>query len=136
MCLEAYINGFVEDHLRQWRSHIKRMELTAKWLLVPAFLSRPDCFSTGSQPYQDFALLIRRRNNDLAHYKHEFHPPVELRDMGTVSEIHAICNADNARKAVETVRQMIYKINEHLNLPIPSWVRETNGADWLSVVDM
>ena len=35
MCLEAYINGLVQDHLAELASYVERIELRAKWLLVP-----------------------------------------------------------------------------------------------------
>jgi hypothetical protein len=78
MCLEAYINGFVEDHIdkNDERNRVKRMEFTTKWLFVPAILGKPDCFNAGSQPFKKFAKLAQWRNDDLVHYKHEFQLPV------------------------------------------------------------
>lgn len=113
------------------------MELTAKWLFVPAILGKPDCFDTGTQPFQDFANLIRWRNDDLAHYKHEFQSPKPLGNLGNVSKVYFICNADNSRLTVETVRRMIYRINKFLSFPVPSWIQETSSAvNWLSPVDI
>ena len=137
-CLEAYINGFVEDHIAKdkGRDRVKRMEFTAKWLFVPAILGKPDCFNAGHQPFQKFAKLAQWRNDDLIHYKHEFHLPVPLGSLGNVSKIYSICNADNSRLAVQTVREMIIKINEYLGFPIPVWVQEATNfsSNWLNQI--
>lgn len=135
MCLEAYINGFTEDHIHKGKSHVKRMELTAKWLFVPAILGKPDCFATGNQPFQNFAKLVQWRNDDLAHYKHEFRLPVNLGNLGTVSELYSICNADNSEQAVKTVREMIQQLNTCLGFPPPSWIQENVSIDsWMRSV--
>jgi len=133
MCLEAYINGFVEDYLDKWTDHVKRMELKAKWLMVPAILGKPDCFDTGSQPFQDFTTLVRWRNDDLTHYKHEFHSPESLGKLGKVSKLYAICNADNSQMAIATVRKMIQRLNEFIGFVVPTWIQETSGSvNWLT----
>lgn len=135
MCLEAYINGFVQDHLAQQASYIERMELRAKWLLVPAILGKADCFTPGSQPFENFRQLVIWRNDDLAHYKHEFRFPVSLGNLGTVSELHSICNADNSELAVKTVREMIRQLNTCLGFPPPSWIQENVSIDsWMGPV--
>ena len=127
MCLEAYINGFAQDHLaQQWTQDTERVEAPVKWLIIPAMLGKRDCFTKGSQPYQDFMMLIRWRN-ELAHYKHEFYAPVQLdkkkqETIVNVSRIYSFCNASNAKKGLETVRKMVGKINECLGFSIPRWV--------------
>jgi hypothetical protein len=132
MCLEAYINGFVQDHLAEQASYIERMELRAKWLLVPAILGKPDCFTHGSQPFENFRQLVTWRNDDLAHYKHEFRFPVRLGNLGTVSELHSICNADNSDLAIKTVREMIRQLNTCLGFPLPAWMQENISIDsWM-----
>jgi hypothetical protein len=132
MCLEAYINGFVQDHLAEQASYIERMELRAKWLLVPAILGKADCFTHGSQPFENFRQLATWRNDDLAHYKHEFRFPDSLGNFGTVSELHSICNADNSELAIKTVREMIRQLNTCLGFPLPAWIQENVSIDsWM-----
>ncbi|HBE25310.1 MAG TPA: hypothetical protein DDW33_06460, partial [Ktedonobacter sp.] len=132
MCLEAYINGFVQDHLAKQASYIERMELRAKWLLVPAILGKADCYIPGSQPFDYFKQLVNWRNDDLAHYKHEYRFPVSLGNLGMVSELHSICNADNSELAVKTVREMIRQLNTCLGFPLPAWIQENVSVDnWL-----
>lgn len=126
ICLEAYINGIGQDHLPHSWVSLERMEIREKWLEVPKRLGKTDCFKRGGMPFQDFDKLIDWRN-ELAHYKHEFYAPVLLgkKKQGTilnVSRIYSICNADNAKKGLETVRKMVRKINECLGLTIPRWV--------------
>ncbi len=135
MCLEAYINGFAQDHLSHiWTQDVERMEAAIKWLIIPVMLGNPNCFSKDPQPYQDFMMLIRWRNNYLAHYKHKFQSPDLIKDVGAVSKIYAICNAENAKKAIDIVRRMIERLHESLNLQTPSWVRNTGM--WLSPVEI
>ena len=130
MCLEAYINGFAQDHLAHlWTKDTERMEAPVKWLIIPAMLGKPDCFSKRSQPYQDFMELIRWRNNSLAHYKHELQDPDDVPDIGKISKIYAICNVAKANKAIDVVRRMIERLNEHLGFQTPAWVR--NQGMWL-----
>lgn len=132
-CLEAYINGFAQDHLDPlWTKDTERMEAAVKWLIIPALLGKPDCFDKGLQPYQDFKKLIDWRNNDLAHYKHRFIPPVPLGTLGTVSNLHAVCNADNSELAIKTVRKMIERLNTYLGFPALVWVQENISIDsWM-----
>ncbi len=131
MCLEAYINGFAQDHLaHQWTQDTERMEAPIKWLIIPAMLGKIDCFAKGSQPYQDFMMLIRWRNNYLAHYKHEFQTPENVQGIGKVSEIYTICNAANAKKAIDIVRRMIQRLNECLGFQTLAWVQ--NRGIWLN----
>lgn len=134
-CLEAYINGFAQDYLDPlWTKDTERMEAATKWLIVPALLGKPDCFDKGHQPYQDFKKLIDWRNNDLAHYKHKFTPPVPLGTLGTVSNLHAVCNADNSELAIKTVRKMIERLNTSLGFPLPAWVQENISIDsWMKL---
>jgi len=40
MCLEAYINGFVQDHMPHLAKYIENIDIKAKWLSVPAFLGK------------------------------------------------------------------------------------------------
>jgi len=130
MCLEAYIKGFAQDHLQSfWTEDMERMEVRVKWLVIPAMLGKADCFQRGSQPYQDFAKLIRWRNNDLAHYKHDFQSPAEIVGIGRVSKIYTICSAANAQRAIETLRQMIQRINEELGFAVPNWLH--NEGAWI-----
>jgi len=124
MCLEAYINGFIQDHFEEGASYVKRMELTAKWLLVPGLLGKADCFKPGSQPFDNFKQLITWRNDELVHYKHEFRFPVPLGTLGKVSKLYSICNADNSEQAIKTVRDMIRQLNTSLGFTPPSWIRE------------
>ena len=132
MCLEAYINGFVQDHLAVQASYVERMELRAKWLLVPAILGNADCFTHGSQPFGNFKQLVTWRNDDLAHYKHEFRFPVSLGNLGTVSQLHSICNADNSVLAIKTVREMIRELKTCLGFPLPAWIQENISIDsWM-----
>lgn len=139
MCLEAYINGFVEDHINKndERNRIKRMEFTSKWLFVPAILGKPDCFNASAQPFKNFAKLAQWRNDDLVHYKHEFQLPVPHESLGKASKVYSICNADNSRMAIETVREMVTRINEYLGFPIPAWVQEITefSGSWLNPID-
>jgi len=139
MCLEAYINGFIEDHIdkEEGRDRAKRMEFTTKWLFVPAILGKPNCFNPGHQPFQNFAKLAKWRNDDLAHYKHEFQLPVPLGNLGKVSKIYSICNAANSRMAVQTVREMVIRINECFGFPIPTWVQSSTivSGSWLSPIE-
>lgn len=123
MCLEAYINGFVQDHLPQRMSYIEKMEVIPKWLLVPGLLGKNDCFNTGSEPFQHFALIIKWRNNYLAHYKHEFRSPTNLETIGRVSEIYSVCNAEISERSVKTVQDMIQQINTCFGFLIPSWIQ-------------
>jgi hypothetical protein len=135
MCLEAYINGFVQDHLAEQASYIERMKIRAKWLLVPALLGKADCFTPGSQLFDNFSQLVKWRNDDLAHYKHEFRFPVSLGNLGTVSELYSICNADNSEQVVKTVREMIRRLNTCLDFPLPSWIQENISIDsWMGSV--
>lgn len=132
-CLEAYINGFAQDHLGPlWTKDTERMEAAAKWLIIPGLLGKPDCFDKGLKPYQDFKKLIDWRNNDLAHYKHKFTFPVPLGTLGVVSNLHYVCNADNSELAVKTVRRMIERLNVHLGFPVPGWIQENMMIDnWM-----
>lgn len=139
-CLEAYINGFVEDHIEKndERNRIKRMEFTTKWLFVPAILGKPDCFNTSTQPFKNFAKLAQWRNDDLIHYKHEFQLPVPHESLGKVSKVYSICNADNSYMAIETVHEMVTRINEHLGFPIPAWVQVVKkfSSSWLDPIEL
>lgn len=132
-CLEAYINGFAQDHLDTlWTKDTERMEAAVKWLIIPGLLGKPDCFNRGLQPYQDFKKLIDWRNNDLAHYKHKFTSPVSLSELGTVSNLHAVCNADNSDLAIKTVRMMIERLNTYLGIQPPVWIQENISIDsWM-----
>jgi hypothetical protein len=55
--------------------------------------------------------------------------------MGTVTQLNAICNAANAQKAVQTVRQMILAICEMLDMERPKWIAVTDTRADGSVYD-
>lgn len=132
MCLEAYINGFVQDHIPHLAKYIENIDIKAKWLSVPAFLGKPDCFKPNTHPFGYFVKLIQWRNNDLVHYKHKFSYPAPLGTLGTVSHLHSVCNADNSELAVRTVRQMIRELNTCLGFPLPAWIQENVSIDsWM-----
>jgi hypothetical protein len=129
MCLEAYVNGLIVDRLPELWKDMERMEARAKWLLVPILLGERDCFDKGAMPFQAFAKLVGWRN-ELVHYKHEFANPIEAAGLGRVSDLHGVCNAENARKAVEAVTLMVRQINNCLGTPDPDWGANTGG--WLN----
>ena len=131
MCLEAYINGFAQDHLKSlWTKEMEKKGPREKWLEIPKLLGKNNCFDAGRPPFQDFWKLIDWRNNQLAHYKHEFHAPVKIKSIGRVSNIYSVCNAINAQKAIDTVRNMIERINVYCGFEIPGWIH--NQGMWLS----
>ena len=131
-CLEAYINGFAQYHVPSLFKFIEGIDIKAKWLSIPAFLGKPDCFTPNTHPFGYFIKLVQWRNNDLAHYKHQFTSPVPLGTLGTVSNLHSVCNADNSELAVKTVRMMIERLNTHLGLPVPGWIQENMMIDnWM-----
>jgi hypothetical protein len=131
MCLEAYINGLIVDLFPDLWKEMERMEAKAKWLLVPVLLRHRDCFARGTMPFQSFAKLIGWRN-ELVHYKHEFANPVEVAGLGRVSELHGICNVENARKAVDTVTLMVRRLHDCLGIPGPEWGKNAGG--WLNPI--
>ena len=58
--------------------------------------------------------------------------PVPLGTLGTVSHLHAVCNADNSELAVKTVREMIRQLNTCLGFPLPTWIQENVSIDsWM-----
>jgi hypothetical protein len=132
MCLEAYINGFVQDHIPHLAKFIENIDIKAKWLSVPAFLGKPDCFTPNTHPFGYFVKLIQWRNNDLVHYKHKFTSPVPLGTLGTVSHLHSVCNAENSELAVKTVREMIRQLNTCLGFQPPVWIQENVSIEsWM-----
>jgi hypothetical protein len=132
MCLEAYINGFVQDHIPHLAKYIENIDIKAKWLSVPAFLGKPDCFIPNTHPFGYFVKLIQWRNNDLVHYKHKFTSPVPLGTLGTVSHLHSVCNTDNSELALKTVCEMIRELNICLGFPLPVWIQENVSIDsWM-----
>lgn len=131
-CLEAYINGFAQDHIPHLVKSIENIDIKAKWLIVPAFLGKPDCFTPSRHPFGYLTKLIQWRNNDLAHFKHQFASPVPLGTLGTVSNLHAVCNADNSELAIKTVREMIGRLNSYLGFQLPAWIQENVSIDsWM-----
>ncbi len=132
MCLEAYINGFVQDHLPHLAKSLENIDIKAKWLSVPAFLDKPDCFLPNTHPFGYFIKLTQWRNNDLVHYKHKFTSPVPLGTLGTVSHLHSVCNAENSELALKTVREMIRELNTCLGFLPPVWIQENASIDgWM-----
>jgi hypothetical protein len=129
MCLEAYINSLIVDRLPEFWKEMERTEARSKWLLVPALLGKRDCFDKGTMPFQAFARLVGWRN-ELVHYKHELANPLEVVGLGRVSELHGVCNAENARTAVEAATLMVRRINDCLGTPDPAW--EANRGGWLN----
>ncbi len=138
MCLEAYINGFAQDHLPQLDDLLQTLDFKAKWRLFPGLLGHPDCFATDRMPYQGFNELVRWRNHVLVHYKHEFSASAPLagrQQMATY--VHHVCNADNAQRAIDTVVEMVRQITTCCGFEPPDWVQDTvlNGG-WLRAEDL
>jgi hypothetical protein len=131
MCLEAYVNGAIRDALPGLWREMERAELRAKWMLLPHLLGHADCFDRGTQPFQRFNTLVGWRN-ELAHYKHAFADPVPHPDFGRVSGLYDMCNAGNARVAVETVAAMVRRLCDRRGAPVPLWL--DNAAGWLNPV--
>jgi hypothetical protein len=130
MCLEAYINGVMQERLPSVSADLEGMEIRAKWLATPLMLGHADCFDKGAMPFQAFTELVKWRNQ-LVHYKRSFDLPVEQGGR-RISKLHGICNAANAGQAVNTVERMVQRLCSRLGVGEPRWL--TNHAGWLNVI--
>jgi hypothetical protein len=117
--LETHINLLGKELLpgKDW-DHFERLGLEAKWLFLPRLLGHKG-FDPGSNPFQDFAQLIRYRNL-LVHYKghaeawQDGRPPRFLETLGLTT--------GDARKSLATVKNMITAIRKDLKQALPTWL--------------
>jgi hypothetical protein len=88
--VEAFVNEELIGHVARivlrdsplWNlsnDSLEKMELPTKLIVVPQVLFGRS-FRRGAQPFQDFALLVKVRN-DVIHFKMEMEPPSYLRPL-------------------------------------------------------
>jgi hypothetical protein len=90
---------------------IEKMELLTKLVVVPQVLFGR-CFPRDAQPFQDFAMLVKVRN-DVIHFKMEMNPPSYLRPL---AEKGVALTADAAAQGAD--------------YPWPSKLSSTQGIRW------
>lgn len=97
---ESFLGGMTTSLYKEcaiWKmgnDWLKSLELTKKLLLVPQMLFGAT-FEVGSQPYQDFCLLVRIRN-DLLHYKMGYDIPKYVRHLTERGIALTACNREGA----------------------------------------
>lgn len=129
-CLEAHINARGIDKLSTKHFEIfERFSLEAKWLSLPKFVGVPG-FDVSAEPFQSFSRLVKVRNS-LVHYKtkkESWYPPGVPKFLQDL----ALTEVD-ARKSVDTSKQMIIKLAEQLGEEPPIWTRMVSSGGYFAV---
>jgi len=116
LSVEAYINDYAITHLSKnyLESHLDKLDLSSKWLIIPRLVTGKQ-LDSGSKPMQDLSSLIALRNK-LVHYKSRKLRVDKIKESDFLGE-------DNARKSIETVRNLLKeleKLDERVSL---HWLR-------------
>jgi len=127
-CLEAYINFIAQEYCPTIWDIFERMGFRQKWLFLPYVLGSSDCFEIDKQPFKNFDKLTTWRNQ-IIHYKHKLEKPKSTANRRRVSKAYWICNATNARIAVDTMRAMIERLSEKTLIPRSRWLYKS--GEWL-----
>lgn len=117
--LEAHINEQAEELPNRIFDIFDRLTIEGKWLFLPKLLQWPRGFDCGSQPFQDFSLLVKRRNG-LVHHKsrrvktEHGQPPKFLADLGLTLE--------HAEHSVQTTKNMLRELANIRSQRPPYWI--------------
>jgi len=124
MSLEAYINRVASEHLsRRFLGAFERLSLEEKWIFLPRLLGA-ETFEPGSEPFQGFASLLRRRNR-LVHAKATNIGRLLLPDR-TIDDLMSDGMRD-ARHSIVTVDAMCGRLSDLLSLPLPDWLKDVQA---------
>lgn len=125
MCLEAYINAVASEHLSgRLFDAFDRLSQSDKWLLLPHVLSSQS-FDPGSEPFQGFQLLLRRRNR-LVHAKNNDLAELLL-PTGRVEDLIE-GGVEDAHRSIKTIDAMTRRLAELISIASPAWL-ELEGVE-------
>lgn len=122
-CLESYIN-FIISKYRPKESKIfdDTTSHRQKWLWFPTAMNLSEKFDPEEPPFSDFSLIVRWRNNAI-HHKAKYE-----RTRGSVSHTYNQLNVDNAKLAIQTVRDMVRFISKDDKVSLPRWIKTDMGS--------
>jgi hypothetical protein len=128
-CLEAHINMRAEAALpTKDFDEFDKLAVTGKWLLYPKIV-HVGSFDPGTEPFQSFQSLVRRRNS-LVHYKarterrkHPYEVPDFVQSLGL--------DGATCLSSLAIVERMVTDLAEMEHRAAPAWL----AARWDGIFD-
>lgn len=119
-CLEAFINTIGKDKLGSIWDKYREGSTESKWMGVSNFLSNKrhgkpsSVFKKSEEPFKSFLRLEKVREDYLVHRQAEFGEIVETKYGNTEGTVNTL-NADTAKWACETAKQMVLELAENMD---------------------
>jgi len=118
MCLESYINcyGIINSSKSYFENYLDKLDLKSKWIIIPKIVTGKK-IKTDSIVFGKMIELIKLRNR-LVHDKQKIKKITEIKDSDWLTE-------GDARKAIETVKELIIEFNKIDKSIDIGWISET-----------
>jgi hypothetical protein len=117
--LEAHVNECAGGLSGKEFEIFDKLSHEGKWLFLPRLMQWPRGFDCGTRPFQDFTLMVKRRNS-LVHHKNRRvktehgQPPKFLEELGLTLE--------HAEHSVRTTKDMIRELANIRSRRPPYWI--------------
>ena len=129
-CLEAFINGLIQEHFPSLWKGVEQLPVTAKWQLFLWLKGKRNVFVPSRQPYQTLLEVVRSRNS-LVHFKSEYHKAALHGNgkMVTHTENH-LMPRDLVRDLPDRLRELIKELCQATGITVP--VDNPTATSWLA----